>query len=61
MKVDQEFDTILKVDGQKITVYAPPRASIGSFNPIITLRRDKNPINSVSISLTLTITRCIVN
>ena len=61
MKVEQEFDTIIKVDGQKITIYAPLTASIGSFNPMITLRRDKNPINSVSVSLPLIITRCIVN
>jgi hypothetical protein len=61
VKVEQEFDTIIKVDGKKITVYAPSTASIGSFNPMITLIRDKNPINSVSVLLPLTIARCIVN
>ena len=61
MKVEKEFDTIIKVNRQNIVIFAHETASIGSFNPVITLIRDNNPNNSVSGSLSLTITRCVVN
>ena len=55
--VESEFADILKIEGQKVVAQAPLETKLGIFNPVFTLRRDRNINQAITATISLTIKR----
>ena len=55
--VESEFADILKIEGQRVVAQAPLETKLGIFNPVFTLRRDRNINQAITATISLTIKR----